>query len=84
MTRYRRRFRHYPTILMVEWLEKNRVRLFFATGKISEVRLPVRSAKHARIVFGGVGLDPGNGYELSAVTLHEMPGKVWARSRGSL
>lgn len=61
----------------MEWLGKNRVRLFFATGKILEVALPIRSAKNARVVYGGVGVDPGDGYELSASTLHDMPGMLW-------
>ena len=70
--------RQLPRILLVEWIEGPQVRLFFSTGKISEIDLPVRSAKRARIVYGGVGLDIGDGREMSATTLHERPGKVWS------
>lgn len=73
----------FPTLLMVEWLKGSRVRLFFASGKVSEVDLPTSSAKKSKIVYGGVGLDiDGKGYEMSASTLHEMPGKVWAAAYG--
>lgn len=67
----------FPIIRSVEWVKGNCVRLFFATGKIAEVALPVRSARHAHVVCGGVGLDPGNGHEMSAATIHAMPGKIW-------
>ncbi len=71
--------KRYPLIHLVEWLKANRVRLFFSTGRIVEVKLPIRSAKRAKIVFGGVGLDPGDGRELSAVTLHRLKAeKIWA------
>ena len=60
----------YPRLLIVEWIEKNEVRLFFSTGLITEVRLPwVKSAKKARIVDNGLGLDPGDGLEVSAPNL---------------
>lgn len=74
--------RTFPIIRSLEWLGANRVRLFFATGKISEVTLPIRSARNAHVVFGGVGLDPGDGRELSAATVHAMPGKVWRAPYG--
>lgn len=77
----RRSVRPYPTLLLVEWLRGPRVRLFFTGGKISEVDLPIRSAKNVRIVYGGVGLNLGGHREISAATLHDMPGKVWRRSR---
>jgi hypothetical protein len=54
----------------MEWIEKNEVRLFFSTGLITEQRLPwVKSAKKARIVDNGLGLDPGDGLEVSAPSL---------------
>lgn len=74
-----RRHRHYPRIIMVEPLSDGRARLFFSTGRIAEVEVGTPNANRVRIVYGGVGLDPGDGRELSAVTLHRRPGKVWAR-----
>lgn len=62
-----------PIILLVEWLRGNKVRLWFTTGRVSIVELPIKSAKKAHIVFGGVGLDIGNGREYSATTLHDWP-----------
>jgi hypothetical protein len=60
----------YPRLLIMEWIEKNEVRLFFSTGLVTELRLPwVKSAKNARIVDNGLGLDPGDGLEVSAPTL---------------
>jgi hypothetical protein len=64
---------------MVEWLQKNKVRLFFSTGRIVELALPVTSAKRAKIVEKGLGLDPGNGKDMCAVELHKQHGKVWRR-----
>jgi hypothetical protein len=69
-----------PLLRMVEWLGKNEVRLFFATGrgiKVVEMFLPwVKSAKGVRIVDRGMGLDPGDGLEVSSWDLWEMPGKT--------
>lgn len=73
-----KRHRTLPLIWMVEWVRGNRVRLFFSTGRIVEVALPIRSAKRAKIVSKGLGLDPGDGFDLSACRLHEQRGKVWA------
>jgi hypothetical protein len=65
----------YPRLKLVEWIEKNEVRLFFSTGLITELRLPwVKSAKNARIVDRGLGLDPGDGLEVSAPDLASAPG----------
>ena len=71
--------RHHPILWMVEYLLKNKVRLFFSTGRIVEVKLPVASAKKAKIVDKGLGLDPGNGLDMCAIELHKQRGKVWAR-----
>jgi len=60
----------YPRLLIMEWIEKNEVRLFFSTGLVTELCLPwVKSAKKARIVDNGLGLDPGDGLEISAPNL---------------
>lgn len=72
-----RRRSTFPSLYMIEKLSSHRIRLFFATGKVSEVAFPDHPTEKARIVYGGVGLDLGDGYELSAVTLHDRPGKVW-------
>jgi hypothetical protein len=72
-----KRHRHHPIIWMVEWVRKNEVRLFFSTGRIVELKLPVASAKKAKIVDKGLGLDPGDGLDLCAVELHKQRGKVW-------
>jgi hypothetical protein len=69
--------RHHPILWMVEWLEKNEVRLFFSTGRVVEVKLPVRSARRAHIVQSGLGLDPGDGLDMCALELHKMRGRVW-------
>lgn len=74
------RLKTLPLLRIVEWLGKNEVRLFFAIGKsikIVEMRLPwVKSAKRAHIVDYGMGLDPGDGLEVSAWDLWDMPGKT--------
>ncbi len=66
--------RPYPLLRMVEWVKGNRVRLFFSTGRVTEVSLPVRSAKRARVVDFGMGLDPGDGLEFSAPDLYRRRG----------
>jgi hypothetical protein len=66
-----------PLLRIVEWIEKNRVRLFFSSGKVMEVAIPwVRSAKHAKIVDDGMGFDAGDGKDVGADTLAMMRGKV--------
>jgi len=63
---------------MIEPLRKNEVRLFFSTGRVVELKFPVASTKGAKIVSGGLGLDPGDGFDLCAVELHKQRGgKVW-------
>jgi hypothetical protein len=74
-----RRHRHHPIIWMVEWLRENEVRLFFSTGRIVELKRPVASAKKAKVVDKGLGLDPGDGMDLCAVALHGQRGKVWVK-----
>lgn len=66
---------------MVEWIDKNRVRLFFSTGRVVEINLPVESAKYARIVDQGVGVDPGDGRDLSAYTLYFRKSKELRKDR---
>ena len=61
----------------VEWLGANRVRLFFASGKILETKLPVRSCRRARVVDCGVGLDPGDGLEFPAIDLYHRRGRTF-------
>lgn len=70
----------YPLIRMVEWIEKNRVRLFFSSGQASEVKLPVRSAKRAKILDGGGALDISDGCDMGSDTLACM-GKMLVPSR---
>ena len=66
-----------PLIRIVEWLGGNEVCLFFSSGKVLEVKLSwIASAKKARIVDGGMGLDPGDGRDVSASMLAEMSGRV--------
>ena len=73
----------YPRLVLVEWIEKNEVRLFFSTGLITEQRLPwIKNAKKARIVDRGLGLDPGDGREVSAPMLAaRKDAKVLCRAR---
>jgi hypothetical protein len=76
-----------PLLREVEWVRGIRVRLFFSNGQVSEVALPVRSskiAKRARIVDGGVGLDPGDGRERSSLWLYERKGKILCRGRKTM
>lgn len=63
----------YPRLNIVEWLRGNEVRLFFSTGRVVDLALPVKSARHACIVDRGMGLDPGDGLEWSAPSLAEHP-----------
>jgi hypothetical protein len=63
-------------IRIVEWIKKNEVRLFFSSGKVTEVKLPwVKDARKAHIVDGGMGLDPGNGKDVCADTLVGLKGR---------
>lgn len=59
-----------PIICIVEWIEKNIVRVFFSSGRVVEVALPwVRIARQARVVDDGMGLDPGDGKDVGADTV---------------
>jgi len=69
----------YPRLNMVEWIERNEVRLFFSTGRVVELKLPVKSAKNAKVVDRGLGLDPGDGKEWSAPALAFHPDAVVLR-----
>lgn len=57
----------------VEWLGGNKVRLRFvrATKRVFVAELPVVTAKHARLVDSGMGLDPGDGMQFSAFDLYD-------------
>jgi len=70
----------YPLLRMAEWLTKNEVRLFFGVnGSITVVKMKlpwVRSAKNVRVVDEGMGLALGDGRDVSALALWEMPGRV--------
>jgi hypothetical protein len=69
-----------PVVLLVEPLyakPDSLVRVFFSTGKIVDVRLPTKRARWAHIVEHGIGIDVGDGGEMSASCLHDLPGKVW-------
>jgi hypothetical protein len=68
--------RPYPLLRNAIWVKKNEALLFFSTGKVRLVKLPVKSAKYAHVVDRGMGLDPGNGFDMSALQLHDMPGKT--------
>lgn len=72
-----------PHILReAECLAGNEVRLFFASGKILETTLPVRSCRRLRVVDCGLGLDPGDGKEFAAVDLYRRRGKeMWIGRR---
>lgn len=75
------RVRKLPLLRLAEWLGGNRVALFYSSGLAIEVELPwVRSAQKARIVDGGMGLDPGDGKDVGADTLAMLPGRVLAKS----
>ena len=75
-----RRSKIFPLLRLVEWLGANRVRLFFSTGRVTENRLPVKSARRAKIVDLGMGLDPGDGLDMSADGLYER-GKIVCEGR---
>lgn len=71
-----------PRIRLVEWVEGNEVRLFFSSGKVVEVKLPwVEDASAAKVVDAGVGLDPGDGLDVSSLNLCERRGKVLRKGR---
>jgi len=72
-----------PLVQLVEWVGKNRVRVFFSTGRTSEIRLPVRSARSAKIVDMGMGIDPGDGKDVSSLWLYER-GRVLCEGRRGL
>ena len=66
-----------PLIRLVDWIEGNKVRLFFSSGKVIEAKLPwVKDARHARIVDGGMGLDAGDGKDVCADTLATLRARV--------
>lgn len=71
-----------PLIKLVEWLGKNRVRLFFSSGKVVELTLSwVKDSRSAHIVDDGGGLDPGNGRDVAASMLAEKKGRVLCEGR---
>lgn len=70
----------YPALVGLKWLGGNKVRLRFLTGRVGEFALPVRSAKNAKIVHGGTGIDFGNGEERSATTMY----RTMMASRGDV
>jgi hypothetical protein len=71
-----------PMVQVVEWVDGNKIRLFFSSGKISEVRLPdVEDASGVEIVDEGCGIDPGDGVEFSSCHLAQMRGKVWVKGK---
>jgi hypothetical protein len=62
-----------PIVKLVQWLEGNKLRLFFDVGKRIEAR-EVRvegASRRARVVDGGLGIDPGDGFDRSAYSLYE-------------
>ncbi len=62
--------RKIPRLNVVEWIGGNEVRLFFSNRKVVEIHLPwVRSTKNAKITTHGMGLDPGDGLDVSASML---------------
>jgi hypothetical protein len=69
-----------PFLNVALWVKKNEALLFFSTGKVRLVKLPVKSARYVRIVDHGLGLDPGNGHDMSAFQLHDMRGKTLRRA----
>ena len=65
-----------PIIRLVEWLEGNEVRLFFSSGKVVEVELPIEDASDVHIIDDGGGLDLGDGTEMSSYRLAQVKGKI--------
>ena len=74
-----------PLLKLVEWISGSRVRLIFSTGRITEVELPVSSAnaRRACIVDMGMGLDPGDGKDMSAFGLYSR-GRIIREGRGGV
>ncbi len=70
-----------PFVRLLEWIEGSKARALFSSGKVIELKLPVTDASDAHVVDGGMGIDPGNGMEISAAMLAEMRGKVWTPGR---
>ncbi len=70
----------YPLLRMAEPLNGNTVRLFFAVrGSITvvELELPwVTSSEDVRVVDHGMGLALGDGRDVSALTLWELPWRI--------
>jgi hypothetical protein len=66
-----------PILTMVEWLGGADVRLFFTNGAVVERALPgVKSARKARVIDEGLGLDPGDGGgDMSALMLYTRRGR---------
>ena len=64
-------------LIMVEWLGGADGRLFFINGVVVERSLPgVKSARKARIVDDGLGLNPGDGGgDMSAQMLYTRRGR---------
>ena len=57
----------FPIIKKLKWIRANIVHLTLKDGRIFECEFPVISAKKARIVDKGVGVDPGDGKEGDAL-----------------
>ena len=72
----------YPLICLLDRLGTNKVRLFFSSGKVVELKLPwVKSAKKAKILYGGGALDIGDGKDVGSDTLANMRGRVLLAGR---
>lgn len=66
----------------VKWIGGSDVLVTYHDGRIVEATLPVKSAKNARIVDMGMGLDPGDGRgEFCACHFDEWPQRVIRMAR---
>lgn len=71
-----------PHVRRLRWLGGNVVRLTFQSGKIVELSLTwVDDASRARIVDVGMGVDPGDGKDVSGLLLAVSYGRVIRRGR---
>jgi hypothetical protein len=72
----------YPKLLIAEHLGGQRIRLTFSVGNFIEIKvMSLRGVgPNLRVVDRGMGLDPGDGFDRSAVALWHARGK-WLRRR---
>lgn len=71
-----------PWVWFVEPAGKHRLRVFFSTGKIAEYDFPKIDVRKAKVMARGAGIDPGDGLDRCAATIHQQHAvRVWRKAK---